>query len=142
MNASFDTLAAARELESGGFDDMQAAVLLKVMRMSGESTVTKSDLALVKADLSRMKSDLALVKADLSRMDESLRREIAATRVELQSSIAELRTEIASTAVELSGEIATAKAELRADMNAMANKMLLSQLAVAGLLFAAIKTFT
>ena len=128
MNASFDTLAAARELESGGFDDKQAAVLLKVMRMSGESTVTKSDLA--------------LVKADLSRMDESLRREIAATRVELQSSIAELRTEIASTAVELRGEIATAKAELRADMNAMANKMLLSQLAVAGLLFAAIKTFT
>ena len=135
MNASFDTLAAARELESGGFDDKQAAVLLKVMRMSGESTVTKSDLALVKADL-------ALVKADLARMDESLRREIAATRVELQSSIAELRTEIASTAVELGGEIATAKAELRADMNAMANKMLLSQLAVAGLLFAAIKTFT
>ena len=128
MNASFDTLAAARELESGGFDDKQAAVLLKVMRMSGESTVTKSDLA--------------LVKADLARMDESLRREIAATRVELQSSIAELRTEIASTAVELRGEIATAKAELRADMNAMANKMLLSQLAVAGLLFAAIKTFT
>ncbi len=150
MNASFDTLAAARELESGGFDDKQAAVLLKVMRMSGESTVTKSDLA--------------LVKSDLSRMDESLRREIVATRVELRSSIAELRTEIASTAgevraeiasitvelraeiasttVELRGEIATAKAELRADMNAMANKMLLSQLAVAGLLFAAIKTFT
>ncbi len=90
-----------------GFDDRQVAVLLKVMRSSGESAVTKSDFA--------------LVKSELTRMDASLRREITATRTELRSPVAELR-----------GEIATAKAELRAGMNAMANKMLLSQLPVAG----------
>ena len=114
VNASFDTLAVARQLKAGGFDDSQVAALVKVMQISGESTVTKSDLAA---------------------MDASLRREIAATT-------AELRGEIAASATELRGEIATTKAELRADMNAMANKMLLSQLAIAGLLFAAIKTFT
>ena len=101
-----------------GFDDRQVAVLLKVMRSSGESAVTKSDLA--------------LVKSELTRMDASLRREITATRTELRSSVAELRAEIASSAAELRGEIATAKAELRAGMNAMANKLLLSQLPVAG----------
>ena len=102
-----------------GFDDRQVAVLLKVMRSSGESAVTKSDLA--------------LVKSELTRMDASLRREITATRTELRSPVAELRAEIASSAAELRGEIATAKAELRAGMNAMANKLLLSQLPVAGL---------
>ena len=101
-----------------GFDDRQVAVLLKVMRSSGESAVTKSDLA--------------LVKSELTRMDASLRREITATRTELRSPVAELRAEIASSAAELRGEIATAKAELRAGMNAMANKLLLSQLPVAG----------
>ena len=103
VNANFDTLAAARQLKAGGFDDNQVAALVKVMQISGESSVTKSDLFA---------------------MDASLRGEIQAT------------------AAELRGEIASTKAELRADMNAMANKMLLSQLAVAGLLFAAIKTFT
>ena len=101
-----------------GFDDRQVAVLLKVMRSSGESAVTKSDFA--------------LVKSELTRMDASLRREITATRTELRSPVAELRAEIASSAAELRGEIATAKAELRAGMNAMANKLLLSQLPVAG----------
>ncbi len=118
MNASFDTLAAARETGIRGFDDRQVAVLLKVMRSSGESAVTKSDLA--------------LVKSEFTRMDASLRREITATRTELRSPVAELRAEIASSAAELRGEIATAKAELRAGMNAMANKLLLSQLPVAG----------
>ncbi len=84
-----------------GFDDRQVAVLLKVMRSSGESAVTKSDLA--------------LVKSELTRMDASLRREITATRTELRSPVAELRAEIASSAAELRGEIATAKAELRAE---------------------------
>lgn len=110
MKASFDTLAAARQLKAGGFNDSQVAALVEAMQISGESAATKSDL---------------------SAMDASLRREIAATRAELLSMVTELR-----------GELATTKAELRADMNAMANKMLLSQLAIAGLLFAAIKTFT
>lgn len=109
-NANFDTLAAARRLKAGGFDDNQIGALVKAMQISGESAATKSDLSV---------------------MDASLRREIAATRAELRSMATELR-----------GELATTKAELRADMNAMANKMLLSQLAIAGLLFAAIKTFT
>lgn len=132
VNSRFDTLTAARQLKAGGFDDNQVAALVKLMRVSGESAVTKSDLSAMDASLRR---EIATIRADLQTMAHELRGEISTTA-------AELRGEIAATAAELRGEIATTKAELRADMNAMANKMLLSQLAIAGLLFAAIKTFT
>ena len=41
----------------------------------------------------------------------------------------------------LDGKLATMTAELRGEMNAAVNKMLLAQLSIAGLLFAAIKVF-
>lgn len=128
VKANFDTLAAARQLKAGGFDDNQVAALVKFMRISGESAVTKADLSAMDASLRR---EIGATRTELRSMDEALRREIDATRADLRSMVTELR-----------GELATSKAELRAEMNAMANKMLLSQLAVAGLLFAAIKTFT
>ena len=50
---------------------------------------------------------------------------------------AELRGEMN----ELRGEMKAMAAELRSEINAVVNKMLLAQVAIAGLLFAAIKIF-
>ena len=81
MNTTtFDTLSAARSLEAAGIEAKQAEAIVQAIRSSGESAVTKTDLA------------------------------------------------------------ATA-AELRGEINAAVNKMLLAQVAIAGLLFAAIKLF-
>ena len=82
MNTTtFDTLSAARSLEAAGIEAKQAEAIVQAIRSSGESAVTKADLA------------------------------------------------------------ATA-AELRGEINAAVNKMLLAQVAIAGLLFAAIKIFS
>ncbi len=65
------------------------------------------------------KDDLAAVKVDLGSVRAELKQDIADLRAELKQDIANLKTEFA-TAV---------------------NRMLLAQLAIAGLLFAALKLF-
>jgi len=77
---SFNSLCEARSLEAVGIEAKQAEAIVQAIRSSGESAVTKTDLA--------------------------------------------------ATAAELQGEI-----------NAAVNKMLPTHVAIAGLLFAAIKLF-
>ena len=67
--------------------------------------------------------------------------ETAATRTDLDTQTAALQGEIKAVAAELRGELATMTAELRGEISGAVNKMLLAQLAIAGLLFAALRIF-
>ena len=71
--------------------------------------------------------------------------EASVTKADLTASTTELRGEMKAMATELRGEMATRRkamaAELRGEISSAVNKMLLAQLAIAGLLFAAIKVF-
>ena len=64
--------------------------------------------------------------------------EASVTKADLVAATAELRGEMN----ELRGEMKAMAAELRSEINAVVNKMLLAQVAIAGLLFAAIKVFS
>ena len=64
--------------------------------------------------------------------------EVSVTKADLMAATAELRGEMN----ELRGEMKAMAAELRSEINAVVNKMLLAQVAIAGLLFAAIKVFS
>ena len=63
--------------------------------------------------------------------------EASVTKADLMAATAELRGEMN----ELRGEMKATASELRVEINAAVNKMLLAQVAIAGLLFAAIKVF-
>ncbi len=61
---TFDTLAAARRLQTGGFSQEQAEAvaeeLLSASRADYENLTTKADLTALKSDL---KSDIAVLEA-------------------------------------------------------------------------------
>ena len=67
--------------------------------------------------------------------------EASVTKADLTASTNELRGEMKALAAELRGEMKAMAAELRGEISSAVNKMLLAQLAIAGLLFAAIKVF-
>ncbi len=61
---TFDTLAAARELEDAGMDAKQAAAVTHTIRGAiSEGVVTPDDLAAVRAELAELKAEL---RSDLS----------------------------------------------------------------------------
>ena len=78
----------------------------------------------------RSSGEASVTKADLTASTTELRGEMTAMATELRGEMAELRGEMKAMAAELRGEISSA-----------VNKILLAQLAIAGLLFAAIKVF-
>ena len=67
--------------------------------------------------------------------------EASVTKTDLLASTNELRGEMKALAAELRGEMKAMAAELRGEISSAVNKILLAQLAIAGLLFAAIKVF-
>ena len=52
------------------------------------------------------------------------------------------KADLVAATAELRGEMKAMAAELRSEINAVVNKMLMAQVAIAGLLFAAIKVFS
>jgi len=102
------------------FDTLQAARHLEgagIETRQAEAIVTT--MAKAFDDTVATKSDLAAVRADLDALKAELKQDNAALKAELKQDNADLKTELA-TAV---------------------NRMLLAQLAIAGLLFAALKLF-
>ena len=71
--------------------------------------------------------------------------EASVTKTDLLASTNELRGEMKALAAELRGEMKALageiRGEIRGEISSAVNKMLLAQLAIAGLLFAAIKVF-
>ena len=115
--AVFDTLKASRKLKAVGIDEAHAEAIVQSMTEAFEDTVaTKSDLAEVKADL---KADIGAVRADMDKLEVSVKADIAAVRADMD----------------------LLKADMLAAFSNTVNRMLIAQLAVAGLLFTALKLF-
>ncbi len=100
--ATFDTLAAVRNLEKAGMGTSQAEAVTETIRIAVfQGVATKEDIGEVRTEL---KTDIAEVRAEL-------KADIAEVRTELQTEIAEVRTGIAG----LRGEMKEDHARLRAD---------------------------
>jgi hypothetical protein len=89
----FDTLKLARRLEAAGFPGKQAGDTAEALAdaMSGAELATKSDLALVKADLAALRVEL---KADIAALRAELKADIAALRAELKAEIEPVRRDL------------------------------------------------
>ena len=89
----FDTLKLARRLEAAGFPGKQAGDTAEALAeaMSGAELATKSDLALVRADLDSLRADL---RAGLDSLRKEFTAEIAALRVEFKADIELLRRDM------------------------------------------------
>ena len=72
---------------------------------------------------------------------ESKQAEAIVQTIRSSGEAAATRADLDAATGALDGKLATMTAELRGEINAAVNKMLLAQLAIAGLLFAAIKVF-
>ena len=113
-----DTHAAFRELENGGFEAGQAEALVRVISRSDSELVTKPDFAAHKKDI-----------------DSSF----AAHKKDIDSSFATHKADIDAALTVMKADLKAEIAALKAEVAAMANKMIVGALAVAGLLFAALK---
>ncbi len=153
---TIDTYEAVRQFVAAGIPDKQAEVIVAAISRADSEVVTKADLrqeiAAVRTDLKQevadLRQEIAAVRTDLKQEVADLRQEIAAVRTDLKQEVADLRQEIAAVRTDLKQEVAGVKADLRvlradvgAELSTAINKMLLAQIAVAGLLFAAIKLF-
>ena len=128
---TIDTHETVRQLTAAGIPDNQAEAIVAALSRSDADIVTKTDLrqeiAAAKADL---RQEITAVKADL-------RQEIAAVKADLQQEIAAVRADLEV----LRSEVKAGRSETKAEIAAVINKVLLAQIAIAGLLFAAIKLF-
>ena len=121
MNAQvlFNQFAYADRLKHGGFSDDQA-------RASAEALASAlSEAVATKSDVLALKSDIAAVKSEL-------KGEIAALRSELKADMAALRGEVGALEHKMEARIEGAKTDLLF-------KLVGFQLAIAGLIVAAIK---
>ena len=87
MNVSFDTLAAARDLEAAGLERPQAEAIVKTMRESGRADfanlATKVDIAEVrteiKVDIAEVRTEIADVRTAIANLETRLLRWIVGT---------------------------------------------------------------
>ena len=63
MSASaFDTLTAARDLESAGLDKRHAEAIVAAIRSGQGDLATKSDIAAVKSDIAAVRSEMSIIR--------------------------------------------------------------------------------
>ncbi len=121
---TIDTHETVRQFVAAGMPDKQAEAIVEAISRVDSEVVTKADLkqevAAVKADL---KQEIAAVKADL-------KQEIAAVRADLKQEIAAVKA-----------DLDVLRSDMKAEISTAINKMMLAQIAIAGLLFAALKLF-
>ncbi len=125
--ATFDTLAAVRNLEKAGMGTSQAEAVTETIRIAVfQGVATKEDIGELRTE---SRTDIG-----------ELRTEIAELRTELKADIADVRTEITG----LRGELKEGHASLRADFEKFRADMTWRMVVIMGgllALFAALDLF-
>ena len=129
--ATFDTLAAVRNLEKAGMGTSQAEAVTETIRIAVfQGVATKEDIGELRTES----------RTDIGELRTELKTDIAELRTELKTDIAEVRTEIAG----LRGEIKEDHARLRADFEKFRADMTWRMVVIMGgllALFAALDMF-
>jgi hypothetical protein len=132
---TIDTHETVRQFVAAGMPDKQAEAIVEAISRVDSEVVTKADLkqevAAVKADL---KQEIAAVKADL-------KQEIAAVKADLKQEIAAVKADLKQEIAAVKADLDVLRSDMKAEISTAINKMMLAQIAIAGLLFAALKLF-
>ena len=122
--ATFDTLAAVRNLEKAGMGTSQAEAVTETIRVAVfQGVATKEDLAdqrgELKADIGEVKAEIAKLRGELKADIGEVKAEIAKLRGELKADIGEVKAEIAELRAATREDLAELRTELeklRADL--------------------------
>ena len=116
--ATFDTLAAVRNLEKAGMGTSQAEAVTETIRIAVfQGVATKEDIAelrsATKEDIAELRS---ATKEDIAELRSATKEDLGELRTELKTDIGEVRTEIAELRTELKTDIAELRTELKTDI--------------------------
>ena len=115
-----DTHAAVRKLENGGFETEQAEALVEVINGVAGEQATKEDLKVVREDIKVLREDF---KGDIKELREDFKGDLKELREDFKDQFA--------TKADF--------AKLETKIETVSNRMLFALIAVAGLLFAALR---
>ena len=159
-----DTHAAVRKLENGGFETEQAEALVEVINGVAGEQATKEDLKVVREDIKVLREDF---KGDLKELREDFKGDIKVLREDFKGDIKVLQEDFKGDLKELredfKGDIKVLREDFKGDLKELredfkdqfatkadfakletkietvSNRMLFALIAVAGLLFAALR---
>ena len=111
--ATFDTLAAVRNLEKAGMGTSQAEAVTETIRIAVfQGVATKEDVGELRTDV---KADIAELRAEFGELRAELKADIGELRAELKADIAALRADMNAEIGGLRGEMKEDHGRLRAD---------------------------
>ena len=136
--ATFDTLAAVRNLEKAGMGTSQAEAVTETIRIAVfQGVATKEDIGELRTE---SRTDIGELRTEIAELRTELKADIAELRTELKADIADVRTEITG----LRGELKEGHASLRADFEKFRADMTWRMVVIMGgllALFAALDLF-
>ncbi len=118
--ATFDTLAAVRNLEKAGMGTSQAEAVTETIRVAVfQGVASKEDIDELRSEIgelrSEMKADIGELRSEIGELRAEMKADIAGLRAEMKADIAELRAEMKADIAELRAETKADIAELRAE---------------------------
>ncbi len=127
LQFTFDRLTYIDRLTAAGFDERQARAHAEALDAAlRESVATKGDVHEVRQEL----------KQDIGDLRQELKQDIADLRQELKQDIEDVRRDMRQMETRLDAKIETSGANLKVDI---LRWLIVTQLALAGFVFAAIK---
>ena len=111
--ATFDTLAAVRNLEKAGMGTSQAEAVTETIRIAVfQGVATKEDIGELRTE---SRTDIGELRTELKTDIADVRTEIAEVRTELKADIADVRTEIAVLRADMNAGIDGLRGEMKED---------------------------
>ena len=121
---TIDTHETVRQFVEAGIETKQAEVIVAAISRVDSEIVTRADL----------KQEVAVLRADL-------KQEVAVLRADLKQEVTALRADLKQEVTALRADLDLVRSDTKAEISAAINRMMLAQIAIAGLLFAALKLF-
>ncbi len=115
--ATFDTLAAVRNLEKAGMGTSQAEAVTETIRVAVfQGVASKDDIGELRADV---KADIGELRAEIGELRAATKADMADLRAATQADIAKLRVEIEKVRTDLTWRMVGAMAGLLAIFTAL-----------------------
>ncbi len=131
-NATFDTYAAASELQAHGFTEDQAVATVSMVRNAmNESVATKADIAQLESRIqtynarleSRMETLESRMKADYAQLESSMKSDYLQLKSSMKADNAQLRSDMKADYAQLESSMKADSARLEYRMENLENRM-------------------
>ena len=136
----FDTLEATRTLESAGMESAPAEAVVQVVKTGAQGLATNADMGAVRSDIRVMKSDISDLKSDVVVLKADVA-DLKSDVVVLKSDVADLKSDVVVLKADVAAvksEIALLEARMDAKLKALETRLTNRLYLGFGILFAAL----